>query len=85
LGGDRAGLALIYAVTVDVAQRWRGIRIAPPDDPEKLSALREAVVPLKATARNEHSESRQAQVYRQSRAPPLSGDRYRAPRAGLGG
>lgn len=49
LGGEQAGLALIYAVTLDVSKRWRGIRIAPADL-ETLNALREAVVPLKATA-----------------------------------
>lgn len=49
LGGEQAGLALIYAVTVDVARRWRGIRIAPTDL-EKLMTLRQEVAPLKATA-----------------------------------
>lgn len=49
LGGEKAGLSLIYAVTVDVAKRWRGIRISP-DDLEKLNALRREVAPLKATA-----------------------------------
>lgn len=49
LGGEQAGLALIYAVTVDVAKRWRGIRIAPADL-EKLMKLRQEVAPLKATA-----------------------------------
>ncbi|MCG3131033.1 MAG: hypothetical protein FLDDKLPJ_01808 [Phycisphaerae bacterium] len=49
LGGEQASLALIYAVTVDVARRWRGIRIAPADL-EKLNALRQEVAPLKATA-----------------------------------
>lgn len=49
LGGERAGLALIYAVLVDVAKRWHGIRMTPPDL-EKLNALRAEVAPLKATA-----------------------------------
>jgi len=49
LGGEQAGLALIYAVTVDVAQRWHGIKVTPTDL-EKLNALRAAVAPLKATA-----------------------------------
>ena len=48
LGGEQAGLALIYAVTVDVSKRWRGIRITPADL-EKLTALRQEVAPLKAT------------------------------------
>lgn len=49
LGGEQAGLALIYAVTVDVAKRWRGLRIAPADL-EKLMTMRQEVAPLKATA-----------------------------------
>jgi transposase-like protein len=49
LGGEQAGLALIYAVTLDVSRRWRGIRIGPADL-EKLLALRQALAPLKATA-----------------------------------
>jgi transposase-like protein len=49
LGGEQAGLALIYAVTVDVAKRWRGIHLTPADL-EKLTALRTEVAPLKATA-----------------------------------
>jgi hypothetical protein len=49
LGGEQAGLALIYAVTVDVAKRWRGIHLTPVDL-EKLTALRTEVAPLKATA-----------------------------------
>ena len=49
LGGEQAGLALIYAVTVDVAKRWRGIHLTPADL-EKLNALRTEVAPLKATA-----------------------------------
>lgn len=49
LGGEQAGLALIYAVTVDVAKRWRGIRITPADL-EKLITLRQDLAPLKATA-----------------------------------
>lgn len=47
LGGEKAGLALIYAVTTDVARRWRGIRMEPADL-EKLNVLRQEVVPLKA-------------------------------------
>ena len=49
LGGERAGLSLIYAVTVDVAKRWRGIRMIPADL-EILNALRGEVAPMKATA-----------------------------------
>lgn len=49
MGGEQAGLSLIYAVTVDVAKRWRGIRITP-GDLEKLNALRGEVAPLRATA-----------------------------------
>ena len=49
LGGEQAGLSLIYAVTVDVAKRWRGIRITP-GDLEKLNVLRAAVAPLAKTA-----------------------------------
>ena len=49
LGGERAGLALIHAVTVDVAKRWHGIKISPADL-EILNALRAEVAPLKATA-----------------------------------
>ena len=44
LGGEQAGLSLIYAVTVDVAKRWRGIRITP-GDLERLNVLRAAVTP----------------------------------------
>ena len=49
LGGEQAGLSLIYAVTVDVSKRWRGIRITP-GDLEKLNALRVEVAPLARTA-----------------------------------
>jgi len=49
MGGEQAGLSLIYAVTVDVAKRWRGIRITP-DDLEKLNVLRADVAPLERTA-----------------------------------
>ncbi len=49
LGGEHAGLSLIYAVTVDVTKRWRGIRMKP-GDLEKLNVLRGEVAPLKATA-----------------------------------
>ena len=48
LGGEQAGLSLIYAVTVDVAKRWRGIRITP-GDLEKLNGLRAEVAPLAQT------------------------------------
>lgn len=45
MGGEQAGLSLIYAVTVDVAKRWRGIRMTP-GDLEKLNELRaEVAVP----------------------------------------
>jgi transposase-like protein len=49
LGGEQAGLSLIYAVTVDVAKRWRGIRITP-GDLEKLNVLRAEFAPLAKTA-----------------------------------
>lgn len=49
MGGEQAGLSLIYAVTVDVAKRWRGIRITP-GDLEKLNALRAKVAPPGRTA-----------------------------------
>lgn len=49
MGGEQAGLSLIYAVTIDVAKRWRGIRVTPADL-EKLSDLRAEVAPLKASA-----------------------------------
>jgi putative transposase len=49
LGGEQAGLSLIYAVTVDVAKRWRGIRITP-GDLEKLNVLRAEVAPPAKTA-----------------------------------
>lgn len=48
LGGEKAGLSLIYAVTVELAKRWRGIRMTPADL-ETLNALRDTVAPLKAT------------------------------------
>jgi len=48
LGGEQAGLSLIYAVTVDLAKRWRGIRMTPADL-ETLNTLRGDVAPLKAT------------------------------------
>ena len=44
MGGEQAGLSLIYAVTVDVAKRWRGIRLTP-GDLEKLNVLRAEVAP----------------------------------------
>lgn len=47
--GEWSGLSLIYAVLVDVAKRWRGIRM-DPGDLEKLSALRGEVAPLAASA-----------------------------------
>jgi hypothetical protein len=46
---EQAGLSLIYAVTVDVAKRWRGIRLTP-GDLERLNVLRAAVAPLAKTA-----------------------------------
>jgi putative transposase len=49
MGGEQAGLSLIYAVTVDVAKRWLGIRITP-GDLEKLNELRAQVAPLAKTA-----------------------------------
>ena len=49
MGGEQAGLSLVYAVTVDVAKRWRGIRIRP-GDLEKLNVLRAEVAPLAASA-----------------------------------
>ncbi len=49
MGGEQSGLSLVYAVLVDVAKCWRGIRINA-DDLEKLDALRATVAPLAATA-----------------------------------
>lgn len=49
MAGERSGLSLVYAVLVDVAKRWRGIRITP-GDLEKLMALRSEVAPLAASA-----------------------------------
>ena len=49
MAGERSGLSLVYAVLVDVAKRWHGIRITPADL-EKLNGLRAEVVPLAATA-----------------------------------
>lgn len=30
LGGEQAGVGVLYAVTVDVSTRWRGVRVAQP-------------------------------------------------------
>jgi transposase-like protein len=49
MAGEQSGLSLVYAVLVDVARRWRGIRITA-DDLETLNALRAAVAPLAASA-----------------------------------
>jgi transposase-like protein len=49
MAGEASGLALVHAVLVDVARRWRGIKITP-GDLEKLAALRGALVPLAASA-----------------------------------
>ena len=49
MGGEQAGLSLIYAVTLDVAKHWRGIRITP-GDLGKLNDLRAEVAPLARTA-----------------------------------
>lgn len=49
LGGEQAGLSLIYAVTVDLAKRWRGIQMKLADL-ETLNTLRSDVAPLKASA-----------------------------------
>ena len=49
MGGEQAGLSLIYALTVEVAKRWRGIRMTPADL-ETLNALRAEVAPLAKTA-----------------------------------
>lgn len=42
---ESSGVSLVYAVIVDVARRWRGIRMTP-GDLEKLTTLRAAVAPL---------------------------------------
>ncbi len=47
--GEQSGLSLIHAVLVDVARRWRGIRIDPADL-EKPNILRATVSPLAASA-----------------------------------
>ena len=49
MGGEQAGLSLIHAVTVDVAKRWRGIRITP-GDLEKVNGLRADIAPPARTA-----------------------------------
>jgi len=49
MAGEQSGLSLVYAVLVDVARRWRGIRITP-GDLEKLTAWRSEVAPLAASA-----------------------------------
>lgn len=49
LPNEQSGLSLIYAVMVDVAKRWHGIRISAADL-EKLNTLRAQVAPLAASA-----------------------------------
>jgi len=49
MASEASGLSLVYAVLVDVAKRWRGIRITPADL-EKLARLRGEVAPLTASA-----------------------------------
>ena len=49
MAGEWSGLSLVYAVLVDVAKRWRGIRFNA-DDLEKLTALRGGVAPLAGSA-----------------------------------
>jgi transposase-like protein len=46
---EQSGLSLIYAVTVETAKRWHGIKMTA-DDLEKLNVLRAEVVPLAASA-----------------------------------
>ena len=47
--GETAGLSLVYAVLVDVSQRWHGLRIEA-GDLEKLAALKAEVAPLALSA-----------------------------------
>jgi len=49
LGGEQAGLSLIYAVTVDVSQCWRSLRMRP-GNLQKRNLLRAEVAPLARTA-----------------------------------
>lgn len=49
MAGEWSGLSLVYAVLVDVARRWRGIRITA-GDLEKLAALRGDVAQLAVSA-----------------------------------
>jgi len=49
MAGEWSGLPLVYALLVDVAKRWRGIRITA-DDLEKLAALRGQLAPLAVSA-----------------------------------
>jgi len=49
MAGEWSGLSLVYAVLVDVAKRWRGIRFST-DDLEKLAVLRGDVAPLAVSA-----------------------------------
>ena len=49
LGGEQAGLSLIYALTVNAAKPWRGVRLTP-GDLEKLNVLRMKVAPRARTA-----------------------------------
>lgn len=46
---EQSGVSLVYAVMVDVARRWRGIRMTP-GDLEKITALRSAVAPMARSA-----------------------------------
>jgi hypothetical protein len=47
--GETAGLSLVYAVLVDVAKRWHGLRLAA-GDLETLAALKAEVAPLALSA-----------------------------------
>ena len=46
---ETSGLSLIYAVMVETAKRWHGIKLTAADL-EKLNRLRAEVVPLAASA-----------------------------------
>jgi transposase-like protein len=49
LTSDVRGLSLVYAVLVDVAKRWRGLKMES-GDLEKLAALKAEVAPLALSA-----------------------------------
>jgi transposase-like protein len=47
--GETAGLSLVYAVLVDVAKCWHGLRLAA-GDLEKLAAVKAEIAPLALSA-----------------------------------